>query len=54
MSDALLRCIWCGTPGDLGNHLLIQIDNYANPLAECEWCSTTEYFRRMASNGQGN
>lgn len=49
------RCVWCGSFGGFANRLMIHIDKEeAITLAECEWCSSTEYFRRKGAIGNGN
>lgn len=48
------RCIWCGTGGSYANRVIVFEQNDGSYLSECEWCSSTEYFRRKASNGKGN
>ena len=45
-------CAWCGTYGGFANRLIIGTDTQGELLAECEWCMTTEYFRRKAANGK--
>lgn len=49
-----LRCIWCGTYGGYANRLYINQDSVGDVVAECDWCSSTEYYRRLAANGKGN
>jgi len=46
------RCIWCGTFGSPANFVIVFETEEGNALSECEWCGTTEYFRRKASNGK--
>jgi hypothetical protein len=45
-------CAWCGSSGSFANRLIIGADTQGELLAECEWCITTEYFRRKAANGK--
>lgn len=45
-------CAWCGTTGGFANRLIVGVDTEGELLAECEWCMTTEYFRRKAANGK--
>lgn len=45
-------CAWCGTSGGFANRLIIGLDTRGELLAECEWCASTEYFRRKAANGK--
>lgn len=47
-------CAWCGTRGGFGNRLIISPDMKGELLAECEWCASTEYFRRKGALGDGN
>jgi len=48
-------CIWCGTPGGYANQLKVALDPYGEPLlAECEWCISSEYFRKLGAKGNGN
>jgi hypothetical protein len=47
-------CAWCGTTGGFANRLIVGIDTQGELLAECEWCITTEYFRRKAANGKSD
>jgi hypothetical protein len=46
------RCIWCGTYGSPANYVIVFETIQGKALSECEWCGTTEYFRRKASNGK--
>jgi hypothetical protein len=48
------RCAWCGTGGSSANRVIIFVQDDGSYLCECEWCASTEYFRRKASNGNGN
>lgn len=48
------RCAWCGTGGSLQNRVIVFVQDDGSCLSECEWCASTEYFRRKASNGNGN
>jgi hypothetical protein len=48
------RCAWCGTGGSLQNRVIVFMQDDGSCLSECEWCASTEYFRRKASNGNGN
>ena len=50
----IMTCVWCGTPGGLVNRLLIELDSHGDPLAECEWCASTEEYRRLGAHGEGN
>jgi hypothetical protein len=45
-------CAWCGSRGGFANRLIIGTDTEGELLAECEWCASTEYFRRKAANGK--
>lgn len=47
-------CVWCGTPGGFVNRLLIELDSQGDPLAECEWCASTEEYRKLGAHGEGN
>lgn len=47
-----LKCIWCGAKGTWRNQLHVFATAIGNPIAECEWCYSTEWFRRKASNGK--
>jgi hypothetical protein len=46
------RCFWCGTYGSPANFVIVFEAVEGNALSECEWCGSTEYFRRRASNGK--
>lgn len=55
LEDDRPRCTWCGSLGGYANRLYIYTDeSLATLIAECEWCHSSDYFRKKASNGKGN
>lgn len=48
------QCAWCGYTGNPMNKVLIYEQSDGSMLCECEFCSSGEWFRRKASNGEGN
>ena len=54
MEDDRPRCVWCGSLGGYANRLYIYTDEELLTLiAECEWCFSSDYFRKKAANGKG-
>jgi hypothetical protein len=48
------RCIWCGSFGGYANRLMINPDMEGGFIAECDWCWSSDYYRKKAANGKGN
>lgn len=49
------RCIWCGSYGGYANRLMIHLNKDQDTfIAECDWCWSSDYYRKKAANGQGN
>lgn len=49
------RCVWCGSFGGYANKLMIHIDaELETVVAECDWCWSSDYYRKKAANGEGN
>jgi hypothetical protein len=54
MEDDRPRCVWCGSLGGYANRLYIYTDeDLLTLIAECEWCFSSDYFRKKAANGKG-
>lgn len=49
-----VRCIWCGVKGGFVNRLNLLTDISGSVLAECDYCRGSEYYRKVASSGNGN
>ena len=49
------RCVWCGSFGGYANRLVIHTVQEDDALiAECDWCWSSDYYRKKAANGKGN
>lgn len=48
------RCVWCGSFGGYANRLTIHPDMEGGLIAECDWCWSSDYYRKKAANGKGN
>jgi hypothetical protein len=56
LEDDRPRCIWCGSYGGTANRLMIHMEEnkLESMIAECDWCWSNGYYRRIAANGKGN
>lgn len=55
MSDDRPRCVWCGSYGGMANRLMIHLNKDQETfVAECDWCWSSDYYRKKAANGKGN
>lgn len=49
------RCVWCGSFGGFANPLVLHIvPETTTAIAECDWCWSSDYYRKRAANGKGN